>query len=490
MNRNIQLAEWSSADFPDLTLTPRDRQLATDLATQRRLVVEELRVGVRVRTLASVGMVQFEGFTIRITPKLAGDALGLARMLSFVGGIERLSRSAGLQPIEIGNTRDLLELLAHLLADESEQVVRRGMVADYAEHEEDLGSVRGRMLVDRQVLHRFGRVDRVICRFDELEHDTDDNRLLGLALQLCARRVRHEGLHRRLRYLAALFDEICSPGAMDLPSARLSMSSTRQNAHYRDAHALAWLILDAFGVTDVLAAVSPTRSFAFLLDMTSLFETFVWRLVEHLLPPSAYRVEPQERNTSVLWDPVKSRSYRSIRPDVVVRYPAVGRAIVIDAKYKRYDLTDVSSGDLYQCLIYALAYAGPRAAPVPNDHAGDDLRHAADRDGDGGGRWLPCADGASGDRRADHVDAADAAGGAGGVHLLRRLRGVHEAAVRIEGAGAGDEAGAPGGGSGAGAGIRGLKWAPMDRGYLPRFHAEGAQGAKGAKRSSLGHRGP
>ena len=100
--------------------------------------------------------------------------------------------------------------------------------------------------------------------------------------------------------------------------------------------------------------------------MNALFEEFVWRLVERLFPAPVYRVEPQERNWSVLWDVTANRPYRSIRPDVVVRRQR-GRTscVAIDAKYKRYDVIDVSSADVYQGLLYAQAYGHSDAQSSP-----------------------------------------------------------------------------------------------------------------------------
>jgi 5-methylcytosine-specific restriction enzyme subunit McrC len=347
-------------------LSDHDRRLAGVLGRQGRLVVEELRSGLRVQTRAWVGVVRFETLEVRVSPKLAGDALGVAGMLAFTRGTEALRRSTGVQHLGTAETTDLLELLALLLAEATERVVRSGLFSGYHEREEDLTTVRGRLLVDRQLLERFGSVDRVYCRFDELEHDTDENRLLALTLQLCSRRVQRDGLHRRLRYLAALFAEICSPELLDIERARATLAYDRQNAHYREAHELAWLILDGFGVRDLLATSAPTRSFAFLLDMNALFEEFIWRLVERLFPAPAYRVEPQEQNWSVLWDVAANRSYRSIRPDVVVRRrDGAQPCAVIDAKYKRYDVIDVSSADVYQGFLYAQAYAATGSGTPP-----------------------------------------------------------------------------------------------------------------------------
>jgi 5-methylcytosine-specific restriction enzyme subunit McrC len=57
------------------------------------------------------------------------------------------------------------------------------------------------------------------------------------------------------------------------------MTYHRLNEHYRNPHALAWLILDGLGTRDVLVT-GETNCFAFLIDMNRLFQMFVFRLVD------------------------------------------------------------------------------------------------------------------------------------------------------------------------------------------------------------------
>ena len=68
------------------------------------------------------------------------------------------------------------------------------------------------------------------------------------------------------------------------------------------------------------------------------------------------------------------------------------------------------------------------AAPDPDDHRGDDLRHAAAGARPGRRRRAARADGACGDRRPDHLDAADADRRAGDLHLHRTTRRLGAAA--------------------------------------------------------------
>ncbi len=88
----------------------------------------------------------------------------------------------------------------------------------------------------------------------------------------------------------------------------------------------------------VLFAPGETRSFSFLLNMNQLFERFVTRVVEQVLPAARYRVTSQLSFRSVVWNVSSQRPYTNIIPDVVVeRRGASDCRVAIDAKYKLYD---------------------------------------------------------------------------------------------------------------------------------------------------------
>ncbi len=261
------LSEWSSITVPGVRLSKSDRELVKRIGDsgKGRLSVDELRDGLRIRARSWVGVLRFEAVEVRIIPKLAGGQKSIARLLEFTSGLDGLGRFDADAFVKIEGT-SLHDLVALLFAEATERVVRRGLVSDYIEREEGLPAVRGRILADRQILERFGRLDRVICRFDELEHDVDENRLLLLALRVSSRRVADRGLHRRLVRLRSLFEPICDPSKIDRRALNGSSDYNRLNAHYDRAHILARFLLDGLGVDDILTH-GQTKSFAFLLDM-------------------------------------------------------------------------------------------------------------------------------------------------------------------------------------------------------------------------------
>jgi 5-methylcytosine-specific restriction enzyme subunit McrC len=355
----FDVAEWHTRLIDGQSLSDADRRLKQDLENgdEGRLVVDELRTGVRVTARSWVGVVRFERFELRVVPKLAGDNLGLVDMIEFATGLGALRRSASTRTLQAEGA-GLVDLIALLLAEGTEAILRGGLLADYVEREDDLPVVRGRLLADQQVLRCFGRVDRLVCRFDEQEHDILENRLLAAALGKCATRVSHESVRRRVRRQLAILQGMCRPDMLNLEAARGGITYHRLNEHYRDAHALAWILLDGLGTQDVLAP-GGTRCFAFLIDMNRLFEMFVYRLVDRLLAGTGLRVHYQRGDRSIILNALTNQPYSRVVPDVLVDTVAVPAArVAIDAKYKLYDERKLSSGDVYQSFLYAYAYGG------------------------------------------------------------------------------------------------------------------------------------
>jgi 5-methylcytosine-specific restriction enzyme subunit McrC len=362
----VSLREWETAFLPGLHLTPGEARLADYLrsGTEAHLHVEPLRDGTRVTAESWAGVVHFEQFQVRVTPKLTGGALGLVDMIEFAAGLDSLRRLPAERLLST-ESAGLFDLIALLFLETCDALIRSGLFRDYREQEEELGVVRGRLLIDQQVVRRFGRLDRLICRFDEQEYDVLENRIIVAALGPCARYATHESVRRRAHLMNALFRQLCDPEALDPASAQQDLHYNRLNEHYREAHTLAFLILNGLGIDDVLAHGS-TPSFAFLIDMNDLFERFVLRLIEYALPAAEYSVRYQRSDRSILWNADTNRPYAKVVPDIlVIPRPSRQIQLAIDAKYKLYDETKVASSDVYQAFLYAYAFSAGRAVGLP-----------------------------------------------------------------------------------------------------------------------------
>ena len=355
--KRIELAEWGRGHCAGVGLSPADRDLAERLRRRpqtARVDVQQYGDVVTVQAAGAVGVVRFEQFEVRIQPKLAEGHLGLARLIRYLSGLQELSALETFRDLDTSGAT-LVELTAFLLVEATDAVVRQGLWADYVTREEDLGVLRGRLLIDRQWRRRYGVLDRLECRFDEHELDIRDNRLLGRALRTCAPLLSHPAIAGRASALADLFETVCDLEDEPLTALLEPFEYHRMNEHYADAHELARLVLQGLGPDDILLS-GDSRCFAFLLDMNRLFERFVARLLQSLVAGIEFRVETQ-RQDSIVRRVDSGKRYGNIRPDILLTSRADGRRLPVDSKWKRYDTRKVDAGDIAQMFLYAYAYA-------------------------------------------------------------------------------------------------------------------------------------
>jgi len=353
----LEISEWDEHFVPGATFSPNDRQLAQQLLPSRRLIVDEMLNGIRIRSQSWVGLVRFDGFDVRIIPKLSDGNARLVQMLALTGGLDEAWHSQASRTLRAERQEDLLDLLSLLLVRECERILAGGVLHDYIECEEALPVVRGRFLADRQWRKRFGQFNVLECRFDEHESDIDESRLLAFTLGVSRALVRNPLLYRRVLSLYEQFASVCECEYIDPKIVRGRLVYHRLNAHYADAHRLCWLILESMGITDLLASGS-LRSNVFLLDMNLLFERFMQKLLEFSLGRS-YRVEYQKRSRSILWDMNRHRAYGTVIPDFKLTGPE--GSLIVDSKYKLGDKLDPS--DIYQCFLYAQAFGNVLVEP-------------------------------------------------------------------------------------------------------------------------------
>jgi 5-methylcytosine-specific restriction enzyme subunit McrC len=348
----VELSEWDERFIPNAALSSGDRCLAQTLLHARRLIIDELPDGLRIRSQSWVGLIRFERFDLRVAPKLTDGYLRLVQMLALTGGIKAAWHSAAMRTLRAEKAADLLDMLSRLLVRECDRILAGGVLHDYIEREEALNVVRGRFLADRQWRKRLGQFDLIECRFDEHDSDIDENRLLAYVLGAIGRLVRDRPLRRRTLSLHEQFASICSE-MIDPRDVRARLTYHRLNAHYTGAHELCWLILDAMGIADLLAP-GGIRNNVFLIDMNSLFERFVRRLIDFSVGTD-WKIHYQMKTRTVLWEVDQNRPYGSVIPDYVLDRP--GAKVAVDAKYK--PAAKLDNADIYQCFLYAHAFDTP-----------------------------------------------------------------------------------------------------------------------------------
>lgn len=245
-------------------------------------------------------------------------------------------------PAEADRIEDVLAFVVTRFAALLEERLDVGLYGAYVENEENLATVRGRIVVAEDMRRNSILRYRTYCRFTDYSWDVAENQVLRQVVQLLAGWRLPAQMRRRLQALDAAMAEI-TPGRF-VASDLVRFTYHRLNEDYQPLHALCRLLLDGASPSE---DVGPFSSEAFLLDMNRLFEAFVTQVLQDRVLAS-FRVDAQVPVTLDLAGSVP------MRPDVLIRR-ANRPVLVTDCKYKRLEAGEHRHHDLYQMLAYCTA---------------------------------------------------------------------------------------------------------------------------------------
>ncbi|KQY07955.1 hypothetical protein ASD37_08240 [Mycobacterium sp. Root135] len=357
----IELPEHDT-EISETTTIPVDQQEQMANVLGNRLGITWLSdKRVQIRSSSWVGSIHLtQDLQVRVIPKLAGNSLGVLTMLAITDGSPLLDLPQYFRGLSDDPDEDATQLLCRLVVTHTEKVLSRGLVRNYRGHADDLPYLRGRLDAYRQATVYFGKFTEFACEYNEFDRDTIENHILLAGVRAARWTTTSASVRRR----AADLERRLADVAPTLPSRRKLISATaivygRRNGHYRVAHTWCRSLLRQGQVDDVDApAASEIQTF--LINMNALFERFVDWLLALAFPEDGIDLQAQKRNRSLIT--VNGRHRQSIAPDVVLSQS--GRKVAIDAKYKKYDESDISASDVYQLLLYAQCYTGFTAIPT------------------------------------------------------------------------------------------------------------------------------
>jgi 5-methylcytosine-specific restriction enzyme subunit McrC len=338
----LGLDEWQWAPLTGLDATAIVSAVRARHARQFEVAPPDPLSGTpwRLRSTGLVGFLPLGGDTgtaLRIAPKV--PIASILALIERAYDLDSLRWHGG--PDVAATIEGLFEVLVSLLCHQIGARIRQGLYRAYVDERDELQVARGRLAPRETIARSLRGSVSLVCDFEELTEDLDDNRLLLWTLD----RVRRVALGRADVRRALREQHRTLSAALTLtpftPAACVGRFYHRLNADYRPIHALCRAVLDACGAA---TAAGPTETVPFTVNMPRLFERFVARWLAAEL--TAWAIDAQHRITLAddLAYPV----------DVVIRDRADGRAVaVIDTKYKDHDRP--APADIQQVVFYATA---------------------------------------------------------------------------------------------------------------------------------------
>ena len=361
--------DWEPADLAALERLRR--------ATGADVLRPSVRAGGRRELQAGeyVGVVRLGRRTVQVLPKFYREGTGsregrafeatrnLLHLLAYAGRLR--VREHDLASM-LRRGADWFEILTRLFASHLLEEWQRGAHRHYRAVEDTLPVLKGKLLVAEQ-LRRPLRRHLFAVAFDEFTADTELNRVFRFVVERLFGATRDGENRRLLGELRHWMDEVSLPARVTAADARPSLV-TRLNRRFEPLLNLARLFL---AESSLQLAAADFSTFAFVLDMNQLFESFLVGFIERhraaLLPDALAGCEllPQARGATIHLARRTDTGAPVFRlvPDLAFRL--AGRfPLLLDAKYKRLSPADarlgVSQSDFYQMHAYARRFDCPR----------------------------------------------------------------------------------------------------------------------------------
>lgn len=290
---------------------------------------------------STVGVIRFpSGLQLEIQPKIPlTNLLWMLAAVEDLSGIDfrRLEESVSLKEFD-----HILEIIADAFAGMVERRLDMGLYRNYVEEEDNLPTVRGRILIAPDVHHNAVLRHRTFCRYTTYSWDLPENQVI----RQVARQLSAWGFSQKLTgRFVALDHQMDEVGASRFVASDIDhFVYNRQSEDYAPIHRYCRFFLNGASLNE---EAGEEAFDGFLWNMNALFEAFITVKLRSRLEPR-FRLKDQARST------LDVASNVIIKPDLVLADGDMS-ILIGDTKYKKRGSDDHKHADLYQILSYCTA---------------------------------------------------------------------------------------------------------------------------------------
>lgn len=347
-SRTITRAEYEDISYPGLGLTfEKARKLKEFLDSKKLSKALDFKLS-GIKTGSYVGVIKYADFQLNIIPKIIGDTNSvclenLAFMLSYTRQLTIHTTGAA----QLTNCQNpFLEVLIAHYADVFLKALSRQVPHRYEPREENLATIKGKILFAQNIRHNFGNLARTYCKFDEFTPDNLLNQTLKFVSHALQKLTSVSQTRQKLLKINAVYDEVTLRPITYAETQKIILN--RNQTIFKEPLELAQMFLQ----NSTISLHNHTfTNLAILFDMNKLFEEFVYMALKRTYPK--WNIKAQNAKLIIASiNNIPNTDY-TIRPDIIVN----GNTI-IDTKYKIIDLPNKrpSESDIYQMLAYAKFY--------------------------------------------------------------------------------------------------------------------------------------
>ena len=286
-----------------------------------------------------VGVIQVDGLTIEILPKIDNDGKSEAVWQNVL--IEMLRVTRKLKVKKVGNANvnkqsiHLLDIYFEWFLNEVQTLIHQGLIKQYYKETSNVKALKGKLEFAGHISKNLVHKERFYTTHQVYDKDHLIHQILFKALDIVERCSKGSYLYSKCKTVQLNFPEV---KAISVTEATFSkVPSNRKTAPYETALAISKFIILNFAPN---ISSGSENMLALLFDMNSLWEEYILARLKQ----TDEQITVYGQQSTTFWNGI------TIRPDIVIEKG--GETFIIDTKWKKMNGGKPSTDDLRQMYVY------------------------------------------------------------------------------------------------------------------------------------------
>lgn len=286
-----------------------------------------------------VGVIQVDGLTIEILPKIDNDGKSEAVWQNVLIEMLRVTRKLKVQKVGNANVNKqsihLLDIYFEWFLNEVQTLIHQGLIKQYYKETSNVKALKGKLEFAGHISKNLVHKERFYTTHQVYDKDHLIHQILFKALDIVERCSKGSYLYSKCKTVQLNFPEV---KAISVTEATFSkVPSNRKTAPYETALAISKFIILNFAPN---ISSGSENMLALLFDMNSLWEEYILAR----LTQTDEQITVYGQQSTTFWNGI------TIRPDIVIEKG--GETFIIDTKWKKMNGGKPSTDDLRQMYVY------------------------------------------------------------------------------------------------------------------------------------------
>ena len=286
-----------------------------------------------------VGVIQVEGLTIEILPKIDNDGRDESVWQKALIEMLRVTRKLKVQQVGQANVKKqqihLLDIYFEWFLNEVLSLMHHGLIKKYYKETKNVKALKGKFEFAGHIAKNLVHKEQFYTTHQVYDKDHLLHQIIGQALEIVAIMSKGNYLYSRCKKTQLDFPEVKSIQATEATFSKIVKN--RKTVRYDNAIAIARLIILNYAPN---VSSGSEKMLALLFDMNSLWEQYILERLRN----NDNNIVVNGQQSKDFWNKI------TIRPDIVLSKEA--KTFIIDTKWKTIGNGKPSTDDLRQMYVY------------------------------------------------------------------------------------------------------------------------------------------